>query len=57
MDTSTFKARKSVYEKPTLHRLGLLRLMTRFSFAGGDDGGEHGQHGGDHGQHGNHKHN
>lgn len=35
-----------VYEKPTLHHLGLLRLMTRFSFAhgGGDDSGEHGNH-------------
>jgi hypothetical protein len=27
-------APRPVYEKPTLQRLGLLRLMTRYSFAG-----------------------
>jgi hypothetical protein len=30
-------APRPVYEKPTLQRLGLLRLMTRYSFAGEDD--------------------
>ena len=41
---SNASVRKLVYEKPTLKRLGLLRLMTRYSFAGdeqGDHGGNH----------------
>lgn len=37
MEQNSANARDLVYQKPTLHRLGLLRLMTRFSFAHGDD--------------------
>jgi hypothetical protein len=31
-----------MYEKPALQRLGLLRLMTRYSIAGDDDERERG---------------
>jgi hypothetical protein len=36
-------APRPIYEKPALQRLGLLRLMTRYSFAG-DDGRDHDHH-------------
>jgi hypothetical protein len=49
VDEKSEAAPRSAYEKPTLQRLGLLRLMTRYSIAGGD---ENGNHGGNH----NHKH-
>ncbi len=40
-------AHRFVYEKPTLQRLGLLRLMTRFSIAGEDDHKKPKKHGND----------
>ena len=41
--------RQFVYEKPTLKRLGLLRLMTKWSHSGddqGDQGGNNNNQGG-----------
>jgi hypothetical protein len=36
--------RKLVYEKPTLRRLGLLRLMTKWSHSGDEQGNHDGNH-------------
>jgi hypothetical protein len=36
-DSNPVPAPRHVYEKPTLQRLGLLRLMTRYSHAGEPD--------------------
>jgi hypothetical protein len=35
---------KRTYEKPTLQRLGLLRLLTRYSIAGDHDRHDHDDH-------------